>query len=65
MKYGALTKSYNSLVMGPPEERAPEETVIRSFRLSYGKNKNLAITDGAKYVEAHSHNDGKRITLLY
>ena len=38
---------------GSPEEKAPELTVNESFRLTFNKNKNLALTDKIQIVSAH------------
>ena len=37
----------------------------KAYKLTFGKNKNLAFTESTKVVSAHTHNSGKRVTLLY
>lgn len=38
---------------------------LASYRLKFGNNKNLEITESQKVVEAHLHNKGNRVTLIY
>ena len=47
------------------KRRAPTIKTINSYKLTFGMNKTLEITERAKVVEAMMHNDSKRVTLLY
>ena len=47
------------------QQRLPEQTVAQKYKLTFGKNKNLAMTENYKVVSAHLHSEGKRVTLLY
>ena len=56
----------------PPEEelverrqQAPEVPTQDSWKLTFGANKTLEITDEVKVVEAYMHNSGQRFTLVY
>lgn len=41
--------------------------LLNSYKLTFGKNKNLEITENVKVVEAYKHKSGhsERITLIY
>ena len=45
--------------------KAPSIPTQNSYRLGFGHNKKLEITESVKVVEAHLHNMGKRVTLVY
>lgn len=53
--------------MASSEESAPEIVTLKDYRLKFGINKDLEITEGVKVVEAHSHQSKKTacITLIY
>lgn len=45
--------------------RALPVNTVNSYKLTFGLNKDLTITEHVKFVEAFSHNKGQRVTLLY
>ena len=56
----------------PPEEEladrvttAPQVPTQDDWKLTFGSNKTLEIAEDVKVVEAHSHNSGQRLTLVY
>lgn len=51
--------------MGASDEKAPEPTSLKQYRLTFNMNKNLAITEGSKVISSYMHQNGKRVTLLY
>ena len=61
-----------SYLSSPPEEEldirlteAPAVPTLDSWKLTFGQNNNLEITENVKVVEAHLHNNGQRVTLIY
>ena len=54
--------SYES--MGNQSSAIAVQTV-NSYKLNFGKNKDLEITESVKLVDAYFHNKGERISLLY
>lgn len=48
-------------------ERAPDMTTHSDYKLKFGPNKDLQITEGTKVVEAHMHQgqNEKHVTLIY
>ena len=56
-------------ILEPENESAPFMPTLRSYKLSFGINKKLDITEGSKIVEAYMHFDAAentdRITLIY
>ena len=44
-------------------EQAPSVPTLKNYKLTFGVNKNLEITEDVKVVEAYMHKD--RVTLLY
>ena len=52
--------------MEEDDENTPVVPVLNAYKLYFGDNqKKLEITDDANVVEAHVHNLGKRVTLVY
>ena len=56
----------------PPEEElenrsleAPAVPTVDSWKLNFGVNNNLEITENAKVLEAYLHNNRERFTLVY
>ena len=65
VSFGAQVRDYDRKLDGTPEIKAPQTTSIKSYKLTFGKNKNLASTESSKIVSGHQHHNGKRVTLLY
>ena len=47
------------------KREAPRTDTENDYKLAFGKNKNLEITECSKVCEAHMHNQHCRVTLLY
>lgn len=47
------------------KDNSPQVPTLQAWKLNFGENKTLEITESVKIVEAHPHNSGHRITLLY
>lgn len=45
--------------------KAPAVPTLNAYRLTFGANKDLEITEKQKVVETHVHNGGQRVTLIY
>ena len=46
-------------------EKAPKATILLGYRLTFGLNNKLDITENVKVVQAFLHNEGKRVTIIY
>ena len=62
MRFGSATSETNPAKI---REQPPLQPKVKTYKLTFGKNKNLAITENYKMVSAHSHNKAKRVTLIY
>ena len=51
--FGAQVRDYDRKLDGTPEIKAPLTTSIKSYKLTFGKNKNLASTESSKIVSGH------------
>ena len=47
------------------EFKAPKVQTLKNYKLSFGINKGLEITENVKVVEAYVHNNNERVTLIY
>ena len=65
ISFYARVRDFDRKLDGTPEVKAPETTCVKSYKLTFGKNKNLAFTESTKVVSGHQHHNGKRVTLLY
>ena len=45
--------------------KCPDQPFINSHKLTFGKNKDLGITEPYKVVSSYIHHKGKRATLIY
>ena len=51
--------------MDERENQAPNVPTLNCYKLTFGVNKKLEITEKIKVVEAYAHNSGNRVTLIY
>ena len=53
ISFYARVRDYDRKLDGTPEVKAPETTCVKSYKLTFGKNKNLAFTESTKVVSGH------------